>query len=127
MEDSVIIRCIGNSNDPDAFIAITHWRVLWANDKVSLVEAIPETGRTHQLRVHFSHLSHPIIGDDIYGRQSEHISRHALHAYSLTIPMPYTDEPTSFLSMPPTDMSECFKMLSNKDLSEQIQSHKEQE
>ena len=40
-EGSVIVRCIGNSNDPDSFIAITHWRVLYSNDKLSLVEAIP--------------------------------------------------------------------------------------
>lgn len=120
MEDSVIVRCIGTSDDPDAFIAITHWRVLFANDKISLVEAIPETGRTHQLRVHFSHLGYPIIGDDIYGKESELISRHALHAYSLTIPLPYGDLQSTFQSMPPGDMQNCFKALTNIELNEQI-------
>ena len=99
-EGSVIVRCIGDADDPSSFNAITHWRVLYSNDKLSLVEAIPETGRTHQLRVHFSHLGHPILGDDIYGTESEIIERHALHAYSLSIPMPYGKEITTFSSMP---------------------------
>ena len=42
-EDSVIVRCVGDSDDPDSFKAITHWRVLYSNDSVSLVEAIPQT------------------------------------------------------------------------------------
>ncbi len=126
MEDSVIVRCIGNATDPDAFIAITHWRVLYANDSISLVEAIPETGRTHQLRVHFAHLGHAILGDDIYGTQSELINRHALHAYSLTIPMPYTETQTTFYSMPPADMHNCFRALTGEHLNEIIQTVKEQ-
>ena len=125
MEDSVIVRCIGNPNDPDAFIAITHWRVLFANDKISLVEAIPETGRTHQLRVHFSHLGHPIIGDDIYGEESELILRHALHAYSLTIPIPYGEDQRTFISIPPEDMQNCFKALAGCELNELIPIEKE--
>ena len=125
MEDSVIVRCVGDATDRDAFIAITHWRVLFANDRVSLVEAIPETGRTHQLRVHFSHLGHAILGDDIYGKPSELIDRHALHAYSLTLPMPYTDKQTTFCLIPPSDMQDCFKALTDMDLNEQIQIAKE--
>ena len=127
MDDSVIVRCVGDENDPDAFIAITHWRVLYANDKVSLVEAIPQTGRTHQLRVHFAHLGHPMIGDDIYGKESDLIPRHALHAYSLSLPMPYGEEIETFISMPPEDMSECFKHLSGASLEKQIPIKKEQQ
>lgn len=125
MEDSVIVRCIGDSADTDAFIAITHWRVLYANNKISLVEAVPQTGRTHQLRVHFSYLGHSILGDDIYGKPSELITRHALHAYSLTIPMPYTDTQETFCSLPPVDMQSCFRTLTAKDLNEQIKTIKE--
>ncbi len=116
MHDSVIIRCVGEESDSESFEAITHWRVLFANDKISLVEAIPETGRTHQLRVHFSYLGHPIIGDDIYGTESEIIPRHALHAYSLSMPIPYADEITTFISMPPLDMQKAFFSLSSNDL-----------
>lgn len=120
MQDSVIVRCIGDPDDPEAFIAITHWRVIFANEKISLVEAIPETGRTHQLRVNFAYLGHAILGDDIYGSASPLIARHALHAYSLTVPMPYTDEQTTFCSVPPEDMQKCFKELTNRDLTTEI-------
>lgn len=126
MDDSVIVRCVGDEGDPDAFIAITHWRLLYSNEKVSLVEAIPETGRTHQLRVHFAHLGHPIFGDDIYGKESELIPRHALHAYSLSLPLPYDEKPETFISMPPEDMSECFRSLTGVSLEEQIPKEKEQ-
>lgn len=120
MQDSVIVRCIGDPDDPEAFIAITHWRVIFANEKISLVEAIPETGRTHQLRVNFAYLGHAILGDDIYGSASPLIARHALHAYSLTVPMPYTDEQTTFCSVPPEDMQKCFKELTDRDLTTEI-------
>lgn len=121
-DGSVILRCIGESNDPEAFIAITHWRVLYSNDKVSLVEAMPITGRTHQLRVHFSNLGHAIIGDDIYGEECEIISRHALHAYSLSIPLPYGNEITTFTSMPPEDMRRAFNYLTGENIENYIQS-----
>lgn len=120
-EGSVIVRCIGDADDPNSFNAITHWRVLYSNDKLSLVEAIPETGRTHQLRVHFSHLGHPILGDDIYGTESEIIERHALHAYSLSIPMPYGKEITTFSSMPPEDMQCAFSLITGEDIKNYIQ------
>ena len=125
MQDSVIIRCIGEENDPDSFEAITHWRVLFSNDAVSLVEAIPETGRTHQLRVHFAHLGHPIIGDDIYGTANEIIPRHALHAYSLSLPLPYGDKITTFVSMPPEDMQNAFNLLSGKELCTLVNEEKD--
>lgn len=120
-EDSVIVRCVGDSDDPDSFKAITHWRVLYSNDEISMVEAIPETGRTHQLRVHFSHVGHPILGDDIYGKESDIISRHALHAYSLSLPMPYCDEISTFTSMPPEDMQKAFTLITGEDMEKYIE------
>lgn len=125
MDDSVIVRCIGESFDSDADIAITHWRTIYHGDKISMVEAIPETGRTHQLRVHFAHLGHPILGDEIYGTPSEYISRHALHAYSLSIPMPYSEEITCFSAMPPTDMQNAFRELTGEDIISIINNMKE--
>jgi len=120
-EGSVIVRCVSLEKDPDSFIAITRWRVLYSDDRVSLVEAIPETGRTHQLRVHFSHLGHSILGDDIYGEESNIISRHALHAYSLSLPMPYGKDVTAFTSMPPEDMQRAFTLLTGEDMNKYIQ------
>ena len=120
-EGSVIVRCVGDSGDPDSFNAITHWRVLYSNDEISLVEAIPETGRTHQLRVHFSHIGHPILGDDIYGKENDIISRHALHAYSLSIAMPYGNEISTFPSMPPKDMQRAFTLITGENMEKYIE------
>lgn len=121
LADSIIIRCVTDASDKDAFIAITRWRMLYSNGAISLVEAIPVTGRTHQLRVNFAHLGFPILGDDVYGSESEYISRHALHAYSLSLPMPYDGESTEFSSLPPEDMNIAFKRLCGIELKEIMQ------
>ncbi len=68
--------------------AITEYKVICKNDTHTLVCASPITGRTHQLRVHFAGLGCPIEGDDMYGKASPLITRHALHAFSLTLPLP---------------------------------------
>lgn len=84
-----IRREVCDESTAGAEIAVTQYRVLRAHKGYSLVLAQPVTGRTHQLRLHFSHLGHPISGDDIYGTPSEQISRHALHALSLSLPLPF--------------------------------------
>ena len=103
-EESIIIRCVGTAEDPDAFNAITKYKVLFSNESISIVEAIPITGRTHQLRVHFAHIGHPILGDDVYGEASDIIGRHALHAAQLSIPLPYNGEKLETIAPIPKDM-----------------------
>lgn len=103
-EECIIIRCISNKDEEGAFRAETKWKLLYSNENISVVEATPITGRTHQLRVHFAHIGHPIIGDDVYGVADECIGRHALHAASLSLPLPYSEEIHSFISPPPEDM-----------------------
>jgi 23S rRNA pseudouridine1911/1915/1917 synthase len=117
-KDSVIVRCVTDANEEGAFRAITHYRVLFASDKATVVEAIPETGRTHQLRVHFAYIGHHILGDDIYGEESESISRHALHAFYLSIPMPYTTDIKEFISPPPDDMRKALNDICEADLDD---------
>ena len=107
-EDSIIVRCVSDGNEEGSFSAVTKWRSLYSSDEVSVVEAIPITGRTHQLRVHFSHIGHALLGDDIYGEESDYISRHALHAYKLSLPIPYGDKVETFTTMPPQDMQKAF-------------------
>ncbi len=63
--------------------SLTNYKTLKHLNNASLIEASPVTGRTHQIRVHFAAISHPLIGDAVYGIKSELISRQALHAYSL--------------------------------------------
>lgn len=86
-DDTGIKRAVGEAEG--AVYAKTLYRILDACGGHSLVLCQPVTGRTHQLRVHFSHIGHPILGDDIYGNASPLMSRHALHALSLSVPMPF--------------------------------------
>ncbi len=73
--------------------AITEYRVLEEFPKMSLLELIPKTGRTHQLRVHMAYIGHPIMGDEIYNKGSEQIlNRQALHANEIRFAHPRTKE-----------------------------------
>ncbi len=85
-----IKRAVGDVERNGAVYAETRFRVLAAGGGHSLVLCEPVTGRTHQLRVHLSHLGFPILGDDLYGETSPRIRRHALHALSLSVPMPFS-------------------------------------
>jgi 23S rRNA pseudouridine1911/1915/1917 synthase len=75
-------------------IAVTHWKVLERFEKYTLVEATLETGRTHQIRVHFSYIHHPVAGDPLYGGEKIKVNLHgqALQAYRLTFTIPTTKE-----------------------------------
>jgi 23S rRNA pseudouridine1911/1915/1917 synthase len=84
-EKSIIVREVCSPDTHDAEEAITYYRILNRCDECTEVEIFPQTGRTHQLRVHFASVGHPIIGDDLYGSASPHIERHALHAKSLEL------------------------------------------
>lgn len=70
--------------------AITKWKVVEQGDNTTRVELYPQTGRSHQLRVHMLALGHPIVGDPIYGRRA---GRLMLHARLLELTHPVTGEP----------------------------------
>ena len=107
---SIIVREVCSPDTPDADPSLTEYRTLAVGNGHTLVEASPVTGRTHQLRVHFSHLGYPITGDDLYGTPSDAIDRHALHARSLSFPLPSNDE-TTVLTAPLTkDFAELLKL-----------------
>ena len=72
--------------DPNGKESETYYRVLKSNDKYSLVELKPTTGRTHQLRVHLKYLGHPILGDPLYSDKKA--NRLYLHANKLEITLP---------------------------------------
>ena len=107
-EKSIILREACEKQD-DAKIAITKYRVLEKVNGLSLVEATPVTGRTHQLRVHFSHLGYQILGDDLYGKASDKIQRHALHAHKLIFNHPVTNEKTEINAPLPNDMRDIIE------------------
>jgi len=78
----------------DGFPSVTHYKVLERFDKgFTLVELVLETGRTHQIRVHMTHIGHPIVGDVLYGEASVWlIERQALHARYLSFRHPVTNQ-----------------------------------
>ena len=102
-EKSIILREVCAKEAEGAEYAKTTFRVLLRGSAHTLVEARPVTGRTHQLRVQFSHFGYPIAGDDLYGQASEGIGRHALHAISLSFPHPMTGERMHFVAPIPND------------------------
>jgi 23S rRNA pseudouridine1911/1915/1917 synthase len=86
--------------DPQGRAAVTRYRVLAAPRHVALVALSPETGRTHQIRVHLAAAGHPVVGDDLYGGPRHHGLHHPalrealgpdhtlLHAWRLALPAP---------------------------------------
>ena len=103
-EKSIILRQVCENTD-NGKIAITQYKVLAKSNGLSLVEATPVTGRTHQLRVHFSHIGAQILGDDLYGHASDKIARHALHAHKLSFTHFSTNEDIEITAPLPSDMA----------------------
>ena len=88
--DSIIGRCV----TPDGKPSRTEYTILKAEKCLSLAACIPVTGRTHQIRVHFASIGHPLAGDDLYGGSRERIGRQALHCAEQTFCVPeYTELP----------------------------------
>lgn len=86
--------------------AVTHYKVLAASEKMSLLKIRLETGRTHQIRVHFSHEGHPLIGDELYGGDTSELQRQALHAIRLAFHSPRIEEKVEVKIKPPNDIRE---------------------
>ena len=90
---------------PDGQSAISHYEVLAQGEALSLVKLVPETGRTHQLRLHMASIGHPLAGDWLYGSEDPAlIPRPALHAYALRLIHPVTGEVLSLTAPLPADM-----------------------
>jgi 23S rRNA pseudouridine1911/1915/1917 synthase len=108
--------------------AITRWKVIERLDGFTLLEIFPQTGRTHQIRVHLSSIGHPILGDPVYGRRGRagaindpvlkeyvrKMNRQALHALRLAINHPQTGVRVEFVSPIPQDMREMLERLGSQ-------------
>ncbi len=107
-ENSIIERCINENGDS----AITHYKVLDTKEIYSypyeIVECTLGTGRTHQIRVHFAYLGHPLLGDTLYGSSSPFISRQALHSYYVSFIHPLSKRLITFQSNLPEDMTTLY-------------------
>lgn len=87
-----------DGTEQDSERALTLFTLLESRPPYHLFLASPVTGRTHQLRAHFSALGFPLVGDTLYGKPSDIIDRQALHALRLTFPHPVTSESLSVIA-----------------------------
>lgn len=104
-EGSIIERCVSETGD----IAITHYKVLKRGPDFDIVECILETGRTHQIRVHFAYLGHSLEGDTLYGTSSDLISRQALHAYEVEFIHPLSKKKVKYIATVPEDLNKLME------------------
>lgn len=100
MGESIIQREVGEDGER----AVTHWRAIQNVAGMTLMKIALETGRTHQIRVHFSHLGTPLVGDTLYTEGDNLIGRQALHCQSLSFVHPTTGEKMNLTSNLPDDM-----------------------
>lgn len=96
--------------DGESREAITRWKVLERFRDATYLELIPQTGRTHQLRVHLKHIGHPILGDARYGIRGG-IRRQALHAHRLGFVHPGAQQRVEFVSPLPADLERILDRL----------------
>jgi len=106
-------------------MAITRWKKVEEFDSCTFLEIFPQTGRTHQIRVHLSSIGHPLLGDPLYGRKGtpgaihdrvlkecvKKMDRQALHAQRLEFTHPRTGEKVQFVSPISQDMKEVLECL----------------
>ena len=95
--------------------AATRYRVLGQKHGITLLEIQIETGRTHQIRVHFAHLHHPVLGDSLYGGRQKNAPfaarRQMLHAWKLAFPHPRTGVVRQYMAPVPDDFQEALRAL----------------
>lgn len=91
--------------------ARTVYRVVQYLPKHTLLEAMPETGRTHQIRVHLAAIGHPVFGDAVYGQKSPVLPRQFLHAHQLGFYLPSNGQWREFESPLPADLAQTMKQL----------------
>lgn len=100
-EGSIIRRCVRE----DGLVSRTEYEVLQTAERFTLLRLRPQTGRTHQLRVHMAYLGHPLAGDWLYGTEDKTlIARPALHSYELWFTQPVTGQELHFTAPIPQDM-----------------------
>ena len=103
-DGSIIERCISENGQT----AITDYSVINELNNMSVIKCVLQTGRTHQIRVHFSAIGHPLIGDSLYGSKSDLINRQALHSYHISFIHPISNKVIDIYCELPEDMKKIF-------------------
>lgn len=103
--DSIIRRCVS----PNGVYAATNYVPLVSLHGRTLLQIRLETGRTHQIRVHFAHTGMPLVGDSLYGRPSARIMRQALHCGQVSLYHPITGKPMHFCTALPPEFWICMR------------------
>ncbi|HFI0264942.1 TPA: RluA family pseudouridine synthase [Streptococcus suis] len=110
-EDSIITRCVTKTGK----YAHTSYRLVQSWGDIHLVDIQLHTGRTHQIRVHFSHIGFPLLGDDMYGGSLEcGIQRQALHCHNLAFDNPFSAQRIDLEADLPDDFQAVINLLTNK-------------
>ncbi|MBQ3560800.1 MAG: RluA family pseudouridine synthase, partial [Oscillospiraceae bacterium] len=91
--------------------SVTEYETIAANGVLTAVRVRPKTGRTHQIRVHFAHIGHPLCGDELYGGSLEYISRQALHRSRMVFEHPINGTVLEFKSELPEDMQKLMEEI----------------
>lgn len=107
VSDSLINREVR----PDGQHAHTVFKVIKKSSEMSLLEIALVTGRTHQIRVHFSSIGYPLVGDDLYGWKSKFINRQALHCGIASFIHPLTKKKIAVNAPFPEDISRLINMI----------------
>lgn len=94
---------------PSGKECITHYEVKKRLNGKTLVKLKLETGRTHQIRVHMKHIGHPLLGDTLYGRESDVINRQALHCYEMKFKSPTSGQQIVLRAEIPEDMKKIMQ------------------
>ena len=100
-DDSKIVRCVRADGSP----SVTHYQSIFHTDSITLLRLWLETGRTHQIRVHFSYIGHPLAGDENYRAKTNPFGRLCLHARTLEFDHPFTHEHMKFEIPEPEEWS----------------------
>ena len=99
---------------PDGQSAKTEYMTLATNEHFTLLRLVPQTGRTHQLRLHMSAIGYPLAGDWLYGAEDRQlIARPALHSYQLTMTHPISGERIHLTAELPEDMRRLIDLLND--------------
>lgn len=111
------LKMVSADVHPDAKLAVTHYRTLESNARYSMLEIRLETGRKNQIRAHLSEAGHPVVGDRLYGSESNPLGRLGLHARQLGFVHPSTGETMRFTAPVPKVFRSLFGSVvaSNRD------------